>query len=169
MLTKKYLFLLVASLLLAGSAQAQDSTRSRVGIREAGDIGLLTNNSLMAIRQQLEQTGLDVSGINNRPYVGSISFVRDYKKSLSEIRFLHVVAGHEAAKANVPGKQATFYGYGFGFTATHKVVYTRRFIIGPTLGYDFMWYRLRLLPQLSATSCPTPLPTTPSFSGRASI
>lgn len=139
------------SLWIPTYTHAQDSTRmgSKVGFRAMGDIGLLSNNSLTAMRQQLQQTGLDASGVGDRFSNLVLSFVRDYPKNYSEFRLL-LVNSDNIAPANSPiDKRVTFYGYGFGGSYTFKLINSQRFIVGPTLGYDFMWYRLRILAQNS--------------------
>ena len=160
--TKKHLLLLSFSL-LALSATAQDSTRSRFGFRSWGDISLLTNNSLHDIRDRMQQTGLDASGVGNRVYTTGFSFVRTSPKNTSETRLLLVNSENLDPASNQIDKRVTFYGYGFGTAFTRHLIYTKRFILGPTLGYDFMWYRLRILPQNSNNLAINNIVANPAF------
>lgn len=153
------------SLWIPTHTYAQDSTRvnGRVGIRAMGDIGLLKNNSLATIREQLHQTGLDASGVGDRFSTIALSFVRDYKKTYSEIR-IGLVNSDNIDPANSPiDKRVTFYGYGFGGSSTFKLINSQRFIVGPTVGYDFMWYRLRILPQNSQNLSLTNIVANPAY------
>lgn len=153
------------SLWLPMHTHAQDSTRvrGRVGIRAMGDIGLLANSSLAAIRQQLQQTGLDASGVGDRFSHVALSFARDYQKTYSEGRIVLVNSDNIDPTASPVGKRVTFYGYGLGFSRTFKLINSQRFIVGPTVGYDFMWYRLRILPQNSQNLSLTNIVANPAY------
>ncbi len=166
---KKQLLLLISGSLLTLSATAQDSTRSPLGLRIWSDISLQTNNSLRDIRERLQQTGLDASGVGNRFYTIGLSFVRTTQKTTSETRFLLVNSENIDPANSQIDKRVTFYGYGIGAAVTRNLVNTRRFLIGPTLGYDFMWYRLRILPQNGANLAINNVVTNPAFYNTVSL
>ena len=155
----------VICLWLPTRTQAQDSARvkSKTGLRVMGDIGLLKNNSLAAIRQQLQQTGLDASGVGDHFSTFVLSFVRDYPKTYSEFRLLLVNSDNIDPTNSPIDKRVTFYGYGFGGSYTFKLINSQRFVVGPTVGYDFMWYRLRILPQNSQNLSITNIVANPAY------
>lgn len=137
--------LLVA--LLSAASQAQDTTRrSMAGFRFGAEIGLQPNNSLTNIGQTLQQTNIDANDIGNTFGNAVFSFVRDHQKYMAETRFVGMGPVSNGPVVSPAVRRARLYGFGLGFSYMHKVINTRRFIVGPVLGYDFMWYRLSLLP-----------------------
>lgn len=134
-------------MLTASTAWAQDTTsRSVTGLRFSLEAGLQENKSLTIIQQQLRQANVDASAIGNVAGNIVLSFVRDKPRHVSETRFLGTLPLTDGVSAGAPVRRASFYGLGFGFSDMYKLVDTRRFLVGPLLGFDFMWYRLSLLP-----------------------
>ncbi|MBC3785333.1 hypothetical protein [Spirosoma utsteinense] len=137
-------------LLIAGAAttgQAQDTTkRSVTGFRFGTESGLLTNNSLTAIQQKLQQTNIDAKAVGDKFSNVTFSFVRDWPKHTAETRFLFMGTTSNGPAVSPAIRRARLSGFGVGFSGTYKLINTRRFIVGPMFGYDMMWYRLALLP-----------------------
>jgi hypothetical protein len=127
--------------------RAQDTTRRSVrGFRLGAELGLLPNNSLTSIGQTLQQTSIDAGDVGNTFSNFVLSFVRDNRKYMAETRFVGMGPTNNGPTVSPAVRRARLYGFGVGFSGTYKVVNTRRFIVGPMLGYDVMWYRLSLLP-----------------------
>lgn len=128
----------------------QDSTAfcPKLGFRFAVEKGVTNNASLAAMQQILQP--LNVNTKNAAGFVLNTIFavVFDYQKGYGEIRYVNTRTSSENYQEVVgnPVSRAKFYGYGVGFTAIRELIDTRRFIVGPTVGYDLMWYRLDLLP-----------------------
>lgn len=147
----KPLCFIVTVLLLGHSpSYAQDTTAQRPDVSRFGwrvwfDMGLLENRSLNRIGQQLTDAGVAMPTSGNYLSNFGFSLVNDRRRSYGETRFL-VATGESDTELAAPGRVARFYGFGLGALGTYKAVNTRRFIIGPGLGYDVMWYRLALQP-----------------------
>jgi hypothetical protein len=134
-------------MLTAVAVQAQDTTkRSTVGFRTSVESGFLTNNSLGSIQQKLQQTSIDAGAVGDRFINVGFSFVRDWPKHTTETRFLFMGATTNGPVVSPAIRRARLSGFGVGFADTYKLINTRRLVAGPMLGYDFMWYRLALLP-----------------------
>lgn len=133
--------------LTAVTGQAQDTTkRSVTGFRFGIESGLLTNNSLIAIQQKLQRTNVDAEAVGDRFSNITLSFMGDWPKHTAETRFLVTAASTNGPAVNPAIRRARLSGFGVGFSDTYKLINTRRFIVGPILGYDIMSYRLSLLP-----------------------
>jgi hypothetical protein len=146
MKNRKLLMGLLA-ILTAATVHGQDTTkRSVTGFRFGIESGLLTNNSLIAIQQKLQQTNVDAKAVGDRLNNVTFSFVRDWPKHTAETRFLFTAASTNGPTVSPAIRRARLSGFGVGFSDTYKLINTRRFIVGPMLGYDIMWYRLSLLP-----------------------
>lgn len=142
--------IMVTSLIIAlvsVASQAQDTTRrSMVGFRVSGEIGFRPNNSLLSIQQKLQQTNIDTKDIGSTFGNVVFSFVRDNRKYTGETRVLGMFTTENGPVVSPAVRRARLYGFGVGSSGTYKILNTRRFIVGPMLGYDIMWYRLSLLP-----------------------
>ena len=116
------------------------------GFRISAETGFRPNNSLLAIQQKLQQTNIDTKDIGST--FGNIvfSFVRDNPKYVGETRFIGTFTTEDGPVVSPAVRRARLYGFGIGFSGTYKLINTRRFVVGPVLGYDVMWYRLSLLP-----------------------
>lgn len=142
--------IIIASLLnglISLAGQAQDTTRrSFGGLRVSWELSSQRNNSLTSIGQTLQQTNIDSRNVGNTFGNFVFSFVRDNRKYTGETRLLGVMTTNEGPSVDAAIRRARLYGFGFGASGTYKMISTRRFIVGPMLGYDIMWYRLSLLP-----------------------
>lgn len=129
------------------ASQAQDTTqRSMVGFKVSGEVGFRPNNSLLSIQQKLQQTSIDTKDFGNTLGNVVFSFVRDNRNYTGETRFVGTFTTEDGPVVSPAVRRARLYGFGIGFSGTFKMINTRRFIVGPMLGYDIMWYRLSLLP-----------------------
>jgi hypothetical protein len=154
-------------LVLGGShgATAQDSTARDTTIRAImpkdygrrgfgfwGSGALTRNSNFAAIRQTLTTAGADPSSIGDYQQQYGFSLISETRRGYTESRFLYTTAGDERDE-NMASltKQTRFYGFGLGIGYTWTLVNTRRFIVGPSLGYQFMWYRLAVKPQNART------------------
>ncbi|QKZ15554.1 hypothetical protein [Spirosoma sp. KUDC1026] len=146
-MTKFLLPVILCTSLFSVNAQDSTYTKARIGVRISSDISLLNNKSLGILQQQFQQTGVDASGIGNRFVTTALSLVRDRQKVLTESRILYVNSNTVDPTTTNTDKSVVFYGFGFGGTQTFKLADTKRFMVGPTVGVDFMWYRLRILPK----------------------
>ena len=134
-------------LLTSFKGQAQDTTRrSMSGFRFAMEIPLTDNTSLKRIQDKLLQTGINADGVGSSFGNFVVAFVGDKPKLMSETRLIGTLTTEDGPVVGGAVRRGRLYGFGFGFTELYKLVNTRRFIVGPTLGYDLMWYRLSLLP-----------------------
>lgn len=139
----------VALLVTLGSfaSQAQDTTRRSVsGIRLSVEVPLMDNTSLKRIQDKLLQTGLNADGVGSSFGNFVVSFLRDNPKWLNETRFIGTLTTEDGPVVSAAVRRGRLYGFGLGFSGMYKAINTRRFIVGPVLGYDVMWYRLSLLP-----------------------
>ncbi len=121
--------------------------RPKIGFRFAVDKGVATNTSLASMQAALQQLNVNTKQVGGFPMHSIAALLLDNKKSYGEIRFVSTRSssdGYQEVNLN-PVSRAKFYGYGFGFTGTRKIINTKRFIVGPTFGYDLMWYRLDFL------------------------
>ena len=142
--------IIIASLLIGLASvvgQAQDTTRrSIVGFKVSGEVGFQPNNSLLSIQRKLQQTNIDTKDFGSTFGNVVFSFVRDNRKYTGETRFVGTFTTEDGPVVSPAVRRARLYGFGIGFSAMYKMLNTRRFIVGPVLGYDIMWYRLSLLP-----------------------
>ena len=139
----------VSILLMLGSVTgyAQDTTRrSTAGLRFGVEVGLQRNNSLINMGQTLQQTNIDAREVGNTFGNFVFLFVRDNRNYTGETRLLGMTTVNQGPLVNSAIRRAQLYGFGLGASGIYKMVNTRRFIVGPMLGYDFVWYRLALLP-----------------------
>ena len=128
-------------------SQAQDTTqRSMRGIRLSVEVPLMDNTSLVRIQDKLLQTGLNADNVGSSFGNFVISSVRDNRKWMSETRFIGTLTTEDGPVVSGAVRRGRLYGFGLGFSGMYKAINTRRFIVGPVLGYDIMWYRLSLLP-----------------------
>ncbi|WP_461052067.1 hypothetical protein [Spirosoma arcticum] len=142
--------IVIASLLIglvSFVSQAQDTTRRSVrGLRFSVEVPLVDNTSLVRIQDKLLQTGLNADGVGSSFGNFVISLVRDNRKWMSETRFIGTLTTEDGPVVSGAVRRGRLYGFGLGFTEMYRLINTRRFIVGPMLGYDIMWYRLSLLP-----------------------
>ncbi len=142
----QFLFAYLLLSISAFSSFGQDSTKTLVGVRLGIEAPLMRNNSLGAIQDKLLQTNVNADGVGNTFGNFVISFVRDDRRNTSESRIIGSITGEDGPLATQAVRRARLYGFGIGLSNTFKLINTRRFIVGPTIGYDVMWYRLALLP-----------------------
>ena len=151
MLPKTALLLLGMCLFIAMStAYAQDgeTDKPRFGLRFGLEMGTFYNSRLAGMGNVLRQLNVDTRAVGPLPANGVMSLVMDGNRVTSELRYVTPFSFHEDTPPAPTSaeRRARFYGYGVGGSFTLKLINTRRFIVGPTLGYDLVWYRLDLLP-----------------------
>lgn len=111
------------SLLMAVTATyAQDTTRrSAVGSRIGVESGLQQNNSLTDIGQKLQQTNIDARAVGNTFSNFVASFVRDWPKHTTELRFLAMIPTTDGPVVSPAIRRARLYGLGIGFSEKYKI------------------------------------------------
>ncbi|MCY7349396.1 MAG: hypothetical protein LH606_01840 [Cytophagaceae bacterium] len=130
---------LLASRLAAQSGDSLSPPRHRqtTGFVE---FGLLRNASLERLRDQLAPLGVTLAGTSFAPF--GLQFYRRERRSDTEVRLwlLAGTGGNTASNLRL----ARLGGFGIGLAMVPRLVNTRRWVLGPVLGYDIVRYGLRI-------------------------
>ena len=144
------IFLLIVSVL---AAKAQDSTDAvtypRIGLRYGAELGTFANSRLAQMQQIMRRLDVDTRSLSTYPVSSWVGFVVEGKQATAEFRLIRSGSfSGDSPQMDVlnPVGRAKFYGVGAGVSVTAHWIRTRRFVAGPTVGYDMVWYRLDLLP-----------------------
>lgn len=110
--------------------------------------GSLTENaSLQRLRDQLAPLGITLRG-NRLQSIGFSSY-RRFRRVDSEGRFWKF--DNEGVDISKAARAARLDGLSIGLLTTYRLVDTRRWMVGPGIGYDFVGYRLRIDAPVQST------------------
>jgi hypothetical protein len=140
----RYLLPLFTLLSLGASAQtptADSLIRPLLGVHAWVDFGLNENQSLRQISSQLAPLGITQRGTRLSAF-GASSY-RRMRRHDGEFR-LWGMSNNDEYVTDPAVRGARIEGFGLGLLGTYRLVDTRRFMLGPGLGYDFQFYRLRI-------------------------
>lgn len=146
----KYLLPLLFALTLHASAQSTEPdslNRPLRGILVWTDFGL-ANASYQRVNDQLRALGLTQDGDVLSSF-GLSSFRRYTRRLDAEARVWGIISD---GSYDVVAPGWRMEGLGLGFLNTYRAVSTRRFTLGPGIGSDFWFYRLRLFSPAAGQS-----------------
>lgn len=144
--------LTLACCLLTRALAAQNSDtlhwpRYPQGLGVFAEIGLLSNSSLERLRDQLVPLGVTLSGTTAT--ATGLQFYRRQRRADVETRLWMLTGSGEGTDNR---RMARLGGYGIGLAVIPRLVDTRRFLLGPVVGYDVALHRLRIdAPNLATT------------------
>ncbi len=119
--------------------------RSRLGFAVWTDQGLNNNRSLENLAGQLAPLGITLNG-KRLASLGFSAYQRRRRLD-TERRFW----GFSTGRNDQDIRTARVEGLGAGLLFTRRLVDSRRWMLGPGLGYDFSYYRLRIDAAAPAT------------------
>ncbi|MBC7892493.1 MAG: hypothetical protein H7Y12_09790 [Sphingobacteriaceae bacterium] len=141
---KTSLYFLLATLLSSPLFAQTSAMPDSLGFPRRGfavwtDFGLTDNASLQNLRNQLAPLGITWRGTRISTF-GVSSYQRN-RRSDGEGRLWRFSNGDDFSGST---RSARIRGIGLGMLVMQRVVDTRRFTVGPELGYDVLFYRLNL-------------------------
>lgn len=133
-------------------AQSNDSLYQprQAGLGFFTEIGLLNNASLQRVREQLAPLGVTLTGTKANAF--GFQVYRRERRADTELRFFFL--GNSLENDATNQRQARLNGFGIGLAVVPRLVNTRRWVIGPVLGYDLLRYRLRIDAPTLGTGVP---------------
>jgi len=146
---------ILACCLLKHTLAAQNSDtlhwpRYPQGLGVFAEIGLLSNSSLERLRDQLAPLGVTLSG--TKATLTGLQVYRRQRRADVETRLWVLMGSEENAADN--RRLARLSGFGLGIAVVPRLVDTRRWLLGPVVGYDVVRHNLRIDAPNPSTTVP---------------